>query len=125
MGRRPASASAAERPAKRKASASAAEPDAADVKVNANLNVDHYAEVSAAWERIMAHDAFRGIVGESPLSSKSGGLCQPVDYDVMARKMEASEDYLAGINAAWVSWSWTVTPGVPINRTGDSLTVIK
>ena len=120
MGRRPASASAAERPAKRKASASAA-----DVKVNTNLNVDHYAEVSAAWERIMAHDAFRGIVGESPLSSKSGGLCQPVDYDVMARKMEASEDYLAGINAAWVSWSWTVTPGVPINRTGDSLTVIK
>lgn len=87
----------------------------------ANINTGHAAEVSAAWEGVINHDAFKGIQQMDPLTLQEGGQVSPIDYDVLKAKMAQGQLYQAGVNAAWVSWSWTVTPDVPVNRTGVPL----
>lgn len=148
---------------------------AAEGAANTNINVEHMAEVGAAWEDIMMclafsaffvwvlsqdtsariekirkvssysknrndiimkpktlsvylqllrHNQFRGLVNQQPLDLKSGGTVAPIDYAVMKQKMQQGEEYVCGINAAWVSWSWTITPAIPVNRTGVTQTSI-
>lgn len=64
------------------------------------------------------HDEFRGIVNAKPLGLDEGGTVAPLDLSVLKSKMKEKSDYLCGVNAAWISWSWTITPDVPVNRTG-------
>jgi len=78
----------------------------------------------SVYLQLLRHDQFRGLVNQQPLDLKSGGTVAPIDYAVMKQKMQQGEEYVCGINAAWVSWSWTITPAIPVNRTGVTQTSI-
>ena len=68
----------------------------------------------------LRHKEFSGIVGEAPLGLREGASLNPVSQRDFDFKLGKSEEYTCGINAAWVSWSWTVVPKVPIVRTSAS-----
>ena len=47
----------------------------------------------------------------------------PLNQEDFDFKLGKSEEYTCGINAAWVSWSWTVVPKVPIVRTSVMIAI--
>jgi len=51
---------------------------------------------------------------------REGASLNPLNQEDFDFKLGKSEEYTCGINAAWVSWSWTVVPKVPIVRTSAS-----
>lgn len=66
------------------------------------------------------HPAFADILADGPLGLREGSALQPLCQSDFDYKLTHHETYTAGINAAWVTWSWTAMPKVPIVRTSVS-----
>ena len=81
------------------------------------VNASHWAEVEAAWQSIVDHPVFTGIMSEIPLGIRETGInpFSPTDFKV---SMVNGKAYTCGANAFWASPFFTTSPGVPINRHG-------
>jgi hypothetical protein len=79
------------------------------------VNTDHWAEVEAAWQLIVDHPQFSGIMSEMPLPIGETGIIafNAVDFRT---SMSNGKPYTCGANAFWASPFFTTSPGVPINR---------
>ena len=60
----------------------------------------------------------------SPLELREGASLQPLVMADFEYKLQNKEEYTCGINVAWIAWSWTVVPKVPIVRTSVARTVL-
>lgn len=81
------------------------------------VNATHWAEVEAAWQLIVDHPVFSGIMSEMPLPIGETGIntFNVVDFKTA---MTGGKPYTCGANAFWASPFFTTSPGVPINRHG-------
>ena len=81
------------------------------------VNAQHWADVEKAWQSIVDHPVFCGIVTEVPLGLEDAGIApfSPVDFQ---QSTAGTSSYTCGANAFWASPFFTTTPGVPINRAG-------
>jgi hypothetical protein len=81
------------------------------------VNASHWAEVETAWQLIVDHPVFSGIMSEMPLPIDQTGIVafNAVDFN---KSMSNGKPYTCGANAFWASPFFTTSPGVPINRHG-------
>ena len=79
------------------------------------VNAGHLADVEAAWQSIVDHPVFNGIVTECPLSLGQTGIA-PFSVSDFLVSMSGGKPYTCGANAFWASPFFTTSPGVPINR---------
>ena len=79
------------------------------------VNTKHWAGIEAAWQLIVSHPVFSGIVAELPLPIGHAGIVafNPVDFST---SMSNGVPYTCGANAFWASPFFTASPGVPINH---------
>lgn len=83
-------------------------------------NQQHYAQVHMAWQEIVSHPIFAGIIQEKPLALSEGASTAPfsqTDFDAkQSAAPPAKKDYEAGANVFWINLYWSAAPLVPINR---------
>ena len=83
-------------------------------------NQQHYAQVHTAWQTVVSHPIFAGIVQEKPLTLSEGASMAPfsqTDFDAkLSAEPPARRDYEAGANVFWINLYWSAAPMVPINR---------
>ena len=80
-------------------------------------NVAYHTLVLEAWDEVRDHPKFKQITEASPLDFKAGGSQAPFCQKEFTKAMKTNGEYTCAVNLAWVDFTWTATPGVPI-RTG-------
>ena len=72
---------------------------------------------------LLRTDLFRDLESMKPLTIEEGGRQDPFDNRKLQSMMEAlkegdstTDQYIAGGNVAWVSWSWSSTASVPVYK---------
>ena len=88
------------------------------------VNAQHWADVEKAWQAIVDHQVFCGIITEVPLGLEDAGIApfSPVDFQ---QSTAGTSSYTCGANAFWASPFFATTPGVPINRAGVAAPAIQ
>lgn len=128
MGKRAASAPAAAKPAAKRGAQSSSAGDTATDKNHALsqslVNANHWTAVETAWQTIIQHPVFTGIVSEMPLSIAESGI-PPFNAGDFKSAIKGTGSYTAGGNAFWCSPFFTTTPGVPVNAHGVRYLIIR
>ena len=78
---------------------------------------------SVSTALLLRTDLFRDLESMKPLTIEEGGRQDPFDNRKLQSMMEAlkegdstTDQYIAGGNVAWVSWSWSSTASVPVYK---------
>ena len=84
------------------------------------VNMEHFGELHQAWQELMGHAVFAGIVQEKPLTLSEGAATSPFSQSEFEEKQNAkppaTNTYEAGGNVFWLNLYWGAAPAVPINR---------
>ena len=78
---------------------------------------------SVSTALLLRTDLFRGLESMKPIMIEEGGRQDPFDNRKLQSMMEAlkegdstTDQYIAGGNVAWVSWSWSSTASVRVYK---------
>ena len=78
-------------------------------------NVDYDGLLLEALKIVEGHPVFEQISKEDPPSVINGGLLAPFNQQTFTAGLSGEQKhYMCGINLAWVNWTWSATPGIPI-----------
>ena len=80
-------------------------------------NISYHQKLFDAWNTLLGHAIFEGILKENPPSIKDGGACAPFEeaaFDIAIAGPLGC--YTCAINLAWVNFSWSATPGTPMRE---------
>ncbi len=78
-------------------------------------NVGYTTAVMEAWEIVRDDPRFARIATAEPATIRQGGVPSPFNSEDFCSVLgKDGGSYVCGINLAWLDFTWTATPGIPI-----------